>query len=142
MRALLDVNLLIALLDENHESHQVAAIWFATHGSSGWASCPLTQNGVIRIMSNPGYANSQSLTEVRQKMIDMCSKPAHVFWNDDVSFLDETVFDQNVIVKGKHITDVYLLALAVKNKGCFVTFDRKFPTNCVKGYQSKNLVEL
>ena len=142
MRALLDVNVLIALLDKKHVHHKMAGIWFAAHGSSGWASCPLTQNGVIRIMSNTKYTNPQPLAEVRQKVSDMCNTPAHVFWKDDVSFLDTTVFDQNVIVKGKHITDVYLLALAVKNKGCFVTFDRKFPTNCVKGYQSKNLFEL
>ena len=142
MRALLDVNVFIALLDKKHAHHKVAGIWFVEHGSTGWASCPLTQNGVIRIMSNTKYTNPQPLVEVRQKVSDMCDKSAHVFWKDDVSFLDNTFFDQNVVLNGEHITDVYLLALAVKNKGRFVTFDHKFPTNAVKRYQSENLIRL
>ena len=56
-RALLDVNVLIALHDEQHVHHEAAARWFIDQARHGWASCPLTQNGCIRIMSQPGYPN-------------------------------------------------------------------------------------
>ena len=58
MRALLDVNVLIALLDSDHTSHAVALGWFTENAREGWASCPITQNGCVRIMSNPGYPNA------------------------------------------------------------------------------------
>jgi toxin-antitoxin system PIN domain toxin len=142
MRSLLDVNVFIALLDKKHAEHQRVGLWFAEHGSAGWASCPLTQNGTICIISNNKYPNTQPLAEVRRKVNTMCKNPAHAFWSDDVSFLDDASFDHGVVLKGEHITDAYLLALAVKNNGRFVTLDHNFPTNAVKGYRPENLLRL
>lgn len=58
MRALLDVNVLIALLDEAHIHHQLAMGWLTNNIEQGWASCPMTQNGCIRILSQPSYPNT------------------------------------------------------------------------------------
>ena len=55
MRALLDINVLIALLDQDHSLHQRAREWFSRNAATGWTSCPITQNGCVRIMANPGY---------------------------------------------------------------------------------------
>ena len=65
MRSLLDVNVLIALLDADHISHTAATAWLSEHGRRGWASCPITQNGCVRIMSHPGYPNAHSVAESR-----------------------------------------------------------------------------
>lgn len=64
MRALFDVNVLVALFDPHHSSHASAIHWFDQHGASGWASCPITQNGCLRVMSQPGYANQMPVTDV------------------------------------------------------------------------------
>lgn len=142
MRALLDINVLIALLDASHVHHQIAALWFAQHGSTGWASCPLTQNSVMRIMGNHRYANPQPLDAVRTRVKAMCATAAHVFWCDDFSILDPTVFDHTTLLKSQHLTDIYLLALAIKHNGRFVTFDGAISTNAVIGCKTQHLVKL
>jgi hypothetical protein len=55
---LLDVNLLIALIDPTHIGHDAAHNWFGSIGSVSWATCPITENGVIRIVGHPKYPNS------------------------------------------------------------------------------------
>ena len=55
MRALFDVNVLIALLDAGHFSHRKAMDWLEKSSQYGWASCPITQYGCLRIISNPKY---------------------------------------------------------------------------------------
>src|SRR5436190_3551254 len=56
VRSILDVNVIIALLDPDHAFHEQAHEWWAANEKSGWASCPITENGVVRIMSNPSYS--------------------------------------------------------------------------------------
>ncbi|HKZ30738.1 MAG TPA: TA system VapC family ribonuclease toxin, partial [Vicinamibacteria bacterium] len=111
--ALLDVNLLIALFDPDHVHHEAAHAWFGTHRSSGWATCPLTENGVVRILSNPAYSPSaERPAEVARRLASFRNSGDHVFWPDDVSLCDSRVFDLSV--GHRHLTDVYLLALAVR----------------------------
>src|SRR5450631_2164238 len=87
MRALLDVNVLIALLDSDHASHDSAINWFAKHARAGWASCPITQNGCIRIMSNPDYPNPLPVQAVIARLADACHQDIHEFWPDKVSLV-------------------------------------------------------
>lgn len=87
MSALLDVNVLIALFDSDHTSHAVAFGWFEEHAGEGWASCPITQNGCIRIMANPSYPNTLPIQSVMNRLADACKADAHEFWSDDVSLL-------------------------------------------------------
>ena len=142
MRALLDVNVLIALLDAGHVSHAAARDWFAANASFGWASCAITQNGCLRIMSHAGYPNARPIADVAQRLFAATSQPIHEFWSDPVSILDASRFDHSRIHGPKQLTDVYLLALAVERGGRLVTFDRAIPVHAVRGAASSHLVVL
>lgn len=135
MRALLDVNLLIALLDSSHVFHAKAHAWWAAHATYGWASCPLTENAVIRIMSHPSYSTTRHFTafEIITALASFASGTDHLFWPDDLSFRDHTVFDPSKIHGPKQLTDLYLLALAMTQGGRLATFDQAIPLSVVKG---------
>jgi toxin-antitoxin system PIN domain toxin len=142
MRALLDVNVLVALLDEGHVHHSLAMNWLESEINNGWASCPLTQNGCIRIMSQPKYPGSLAAAQVADRLAEAANSPEHEFWPADVNMLVNGVFDWTRVLGHRQVTDVYLLALAVKNGGCFVTFDRRIVLDTVKGASAKNLAIL
>ena len=127
MRALLDVNVLIALLDADHTSHGSAQAWFGSHAGDGWASCPITQNGCVRIMSHPGYPNAHSVLEIVDRLRAAAAGRTHQFWADTPSLLDDEVIDVT-----RQLTDVYLLALAVANRGRLVTFDTSITLGAVR----------
>lgn len=140
MRSLLDVNVLIALLDADHSSHAPASRWFAAHAGDGWASCPITQNGCVRVMANPGYPNSLPVRAVVERLGEATTHRLHEFWPDDVSSLDAKVLDATRIHGPRQLTDLFLLALAVAHKGRLVTFDRSIPLEAVRGAQARHLV--
>lgn len=133
-RALLDVNVLVALFDPDHVHHELAHDWFADHKADGWASCPVTQNGLLRVLSNPRYGSpASSLRTVRDGVRRLLSNKDHEFWSADVSICDDTLFDVTGMVGHRQITDVYLLGLAKSRKGHLVTFDRSIPIRAVIG---------
>lgn len=142
MRALLDVNVLVALFDQDHVSHQPAMTWFAAHAKEGWASCPITQNGCVRIMSNPSYPNPLPVQALITRLAEACAHPIHQFWADEPSLLDPDAFDATRIHGPKQITDVYLLGLAVRHDGRLVTFDAGISLVAVRKATAKNLVVL
>ena len=142
MRALLDINVLIALLDTDHVSHQTALTWFVAHVKAGWASCPITQNGCVRIMSNPSYPNPLPVQALVKRLAEACSQPVHEFWADESSLLDARAFDAVRIHGPRQITDVYLLGLAVRHDGVLVTFDGGIPFAAVRDATAKNLLVL
>jgi toxin-antitoxin system PIN domain toxin len=142
MRALLDVNVLIALLDPDHSLHSRATEWFAGHAREGWASCPITQNGCVRIMSHPAYPNPFPVRAVMERLAEAAASPLHEFWPDDVSLLDTRVADASRIHGPRQITDVYLLALAVGRGGRFVTFDGAVALTAVRGAKQNQLLVL
>lgn len=140
MRALLDVNVLIALLDADHSLHEPATQWFAANAREGWASCPITQNGCARIMSHPGYPNPLPIRAVIERLSEAASNPLHEFWPDEATILDSSVVDATRVHGPRQLTDVYLLALAVRRKGRLVTFDKAIPRDAVHGAQARNLL--
>ena len=142
MRALLDVNVLIALLDAGHIHHRLAMAWLEDHIRFGWASCPITQNGCIRIMSQPAYPGTVSATLVAERLMEAATRPDHEFWSANVSLLDGNVFDWSLILGHRQVTDVYLLALAVRHGGRLVSFDRRINLGAVKGAASHHLLVL
>ena len=142
MRALLDVNVLIALLDADHSMHAQAIDWFGSHARAGWASCPITQNGCVRIMSNPAYPNPLPVGAVIERLAEAAAGSSHAFWPDDVSLLDPKIADTTRIHGPRQLTDVYLLALAVRRQGRFVTFDASVPLAAVAGAERRHLVLL
>lgn len=142
MRALLDINVLIALFDSAHTQHRSAHAWLHENIESGWASCPITQNGVIRIMSQPGYPRPISVTSAAELLRGATSTAHHVFWPDDVSILEAARIDTTRIHGPRQLTDTYLLALAATHGGRFVTFDTAVPSSAVRGLDKAHLLVL
>jgi len=142
MRALLDINVLIALLDSDHTSHAEAMDWFAKHAREGWASCPITQNGCIRIMSNHSYPNALPVQAVMQRLAEACGENVHEFWADNISLLNPDIVDPTRVHGPRQLTDLYLLALAVEHRARLVTFDNGIPLAAVRKATTDNLTVL
>ncbi len=142
MRALLDVNVLIALLDVKHVHHLTAMNWMRGNGVRRWASCPITQLGCIRVMSNPSYPNNLAPRDVAMRLAEATANELHEFWADDVNLLELEVIARSHILGSQQLMDVYLLALAVKNDGTLVTFDSRVPTGAVLGAESRRYLVL
>jgi len=131
-RFLLDINVLIALIDPAHVQHDRAHHWFANSGKKAWATCPLTQNGVLRIVGHPRYLNSPGTPAVvADLMARLMALPGHEFWPDDVSLMDSNRVDPARLLDSAQVTDTYLLVLAVAHSGQLATFDRKLVASAV-----------
>jgi len=141
MRALFDVNFIIALLDPDHAFHERAHAWWAANLKRGWASCPLTENGVVRIMSNPNYSEQARFTpgDLIERLRKFARQSSHEFWPDEISLRDEKIFAAERIHSSRQLTDLYLLALAVKHHGRLVTFDRGIPLSSVRNAKTANM---
>ncbi len=142
MRALLDVNVLIALLDAAHIHHSLASEWLKGEVDRGWASCPITQNGCIRVLSSPAYPGDFSPFEVAGRLFKAMAHPAHAFWPDDISLCGDSAIAWQHVLGHRQITDAYLLALATKHEGRFVTFDKRVTKSIATGAKPANLVIL
>jgi hypothetical protein len=146
MRALLDVNVLIALLDAGHVHHAAAGRWLDSHladgPAAGWASCPLTQNGCLRILSNRAYPRPQPVAAVAARRPEAAATPHHAFWPDDLSVLEPARFAHDRWLDSRQITDAYLLALAVHRGGVFVTLDHGIDISLVTGATPRHLVTI
>lgn len=140
MRALLDVNILIALLDGSHMHHGLVTDWLGTHLDKGWASSPITQNGCIRILSQPGYPNPVPAAQVAERLAEATQHPSHAFWADAISLLQPGILGWDRILTSRHVTDAYLLALAVQQGGRFVTLDRGVPLEAIGGALPEHLL--
>ena len=134
MRFLLDVNVLIALIDPLNSRSTEAHRWFSTIGHKAWATCPVTQNGTIRIVGNPRYPNSPgNPSAVAGLLTKFVAFPGHEFWPDDVSLLDRRRVDLSRLATSGQVTDSYLLALAIAKGGQLATFDRRIMADAVQG---------
>ena len=142
MRCLLDTSILIALLDASHIHHALSAQWLQTHGGAGWASCPITLNGCIRILSQPSYPNRLPMQHVVAGLRQAMQNPLHEFWADDVNTVTTTAIDWSYTVRPAQLTDVYLLALAVAHEARFVTLDQGIAPACVPTARADQLVVL
>jgi uncharacterized protein len=123
---LLDTNLLIALLWPRHERHDLAVKWFAHHRAEGWATCPFTQAGFIRIVSNPAF--SRDAVQPREAVQVLSANTAakdHTFWPDDAPFAEVAAFAGVRLVGHQQVTDAYLLGLAVRRGGKLATLDER-----------------
>jgi hypothetical protein len=120
-----DVNLLVALFDSRHVNHEAAHRWFGESGKAGWATCPITENGVVRVMSNPSYPTvSATPAEVLGRLQILCAQPGHDFWADDVSLLNALSEPMRGSLQGhQQVTDYYLVCLAAAHGGKLATFD-------------------
>ena len=142
--ALLDVNALFALLWENHMFHARIAKWFADAKDRGWATCPITEQGFVGIVSNPTYL--RPATTVRSAL-DLLQKTTaantnHHFWSDTLplSKLDDTI--RQCLRGHKQLTDAYLLSLAIHHRGKLVTFDRRMLALAPEGTKARDALEM
>lgn len=124
MIGLLDVNVLVALAWPNHTHHDISLDWFQRNRSRGWATCPVTQAGFVRVSSNrrvvPEATTPQEALAVLRRITAL---PDHVFWVDDVAFADTSLIETSKLQGHRQITDAHLLALALHNRGRLVTLD-------------------
>lgn len=142
MRSLFDVGVLLALVDPDHIHNRRVRSWWTNEQQSGWASCPLSQNGFVRIISQPSYLRPKSTSEAIALLRRATQRPEHQFWPDDVSVLDDKIFDHSRVLGPRQITDIYLLALATQHGGRFVTLDRSVSLSAVRIAKAENLVIL
>jgi len=129
---LLDINLLIALFDQGHVHHDAAHRWLRTLALPSWASCPITQNGFIRVVSNPAYPKtSADPAGLVARLRVFCRQPGHVFWPDSVSLTDPSLFNLAKLSGHRQIGDLYLAGLAQHNGGRLATFDTRIPVQAL-----------
>jgi uncharacterized protein len=130
---LLDVNVLIALVDPAHVQHDAAHDWFHRVGHKTFATCPLTENGLIRIVGHPKYPNSPGPpSAVLPSLMAIRGLPGHRFWPDKLSIADESFFATPLLSSHARVTDSYLLALAHAHRGRLATMDQKLATDAVR----------
>jgi toxin-antitoxin system PIN domain toxin len=121
-----DVNALIALFDRAHVHHGPAHAWFTHAAKTGWATTAITENGLVRIVSNPRYTNGPiSALDAAEFLRQMKGNHAdtHRFLASDVSITDESLFDLSAIHGHQQLTDLYLLGLCHRHGARLVTFD-------------------
>lgn len=137
---LLDVNVLLALFAARHIHHELAHDWFEEQRPHGWATCPLTENSFIRLMSQPTRGSAPYRpVEVAETLRTFCLSSGHQFWPASLSIRDEGVFNPSLVRGHQQVTDTYLLALAKLNGGSLATFDRGVQLGSVKGATKANL---
>jgi toxin-antitoxin system PIN domain toxin len=137
---LLDVNVLVALFDPDHVHHEAAHRWFAAIRSAGWATCPLTENALVRVLSHPSYAPVRlHPAEIVDRLRRFCESGDHVFWSDAVTLRDARLFASAFPLTHRQVTDVYLLGLARQHGGRLATFDRTIPLASVVDATNEHL---
>ena len=138
---LLDVNVLIALVDPAHVQHDQAHAWFARVGKKAFATCPITENGLLRIVGHPRYPNSPGApSAVMAALAAIRTLPGHHFWVDKVSLAEDEYVDASRLSSHTQVTDTYLLALAAAHGGRLASMDKRLVVDAVVG--GKRLLEL
>ena len=121
---LLDVNVLIAMAWPTHSGHEKVHEWLARHAREGWATCPLTQIGFVRILSNPAFSpNALTPAHALTLLHANLGHPAHRFWADELSFTQALEPFHPRLAGHQQVTDAYLLGLAMHKKGKLATMD-------------------
>ena len=123
---LLDTNVLIALLWPSHAHHERAVKWFVRHRGGGWATCPLTEAGFVRIVANPAFSrDAVTPREAAGVLAANTAAKDHLFWPDELTFADAVAFSGLRLVGHQQVTDAYLLGLALRRGGMLVTLDER-----------------
>jgi toxin-antitoxin system PIN domain toxin len=136
---LLDVNALIALLDPNHVHHETMHAWFAARKPRTWATCPLTEKGLVRVLAQPAYPGGPFAPRKTIGMLHVWKSnhgDSYELWTDDVSLTDATLFRTEFIVSSRQVSDVYLLGLAHRRGSRLVSLDRHLAWEAIQGATS------
>lgn len=123
-RSLLDVNALVALAWPNHVHHGAITEWFGETGRDGWATCPMTQAGFVRVSSNRRVIpDARSVGEAVEHLRRLCDVGDHAFWSDEIAWTDPAGPASGRVQGYRQVTDAHLVALAARRGGTLVTFD-------------------
>ena len=134
MTVLLDVNVLISLIDPTHNFHERAHAWFESEAEHDWATCPIVENGVVRIISQPNCRNrTASVADAASLVSRVCRRAGHQFWADDLSLVNSPLVAMERIRTPAQVADIYLLELAVSKGGRLATLDRRLWADAVVG---------
>jgi toxin-antitoxin system PIN domain toxin len=140
--ALLDVNVLVALFQPEHVHHDLAHDWFADHRQDGWATCPVTEAGLVKLLANPRFhSGGVGVAAVVERLRRLQSDRAHEWWEANISLTDPKLFELTAIQGHRQVNDVYLAGLAQSRGGKLVTFDRAVLWRAVSGAKP-SLVEV
>lgn len=143
MIALLDVDVLVALFDSAHLRHEAAHAWLESNRSSGWATCPITENGFVRVVSHPEYPGSRvTVSDALGRLGAFSGGENHHFWPDATSLRRRSRVDASLLAGHDRVRGAYLLLLAVENEGRLVTFDPDVPLDAVVQARPEQLVVL
>jgi len=138
---LVDVNVLIALAHEDHRAHDKVKRWFRDTPKLRWATCPLTEAGFVRVVSNPAYQQpAVGLAEAMAMLAAQRALHGHQFWPIDFGFDEAVAPFADRFFGHQQVTDIYLLALAVRHKGTLATLDRGILALAGKNYSERVLV--
>jgi hypothetical protein len=140
--ALLDINVLLALLNVDHVDHSRARRWLESEIGSGWASCAITENGFVRIISQPRYPSPVPVGQAVHRLASATGMSSHEFWHCSESLVGEHVIRRDRLLGPRQVTDAYLLALAVEKGGRFATFDHSVPLTAVRRAAPEHLAIL
>jgi toxin-antitoxin system PIN domain toxin len=141
MTFLLDVSVLLILHDTRHPHYKTVSQWFARPSSMPFATCPITQSGLVRLLTSgvPGLAPIR-MQEARDALQRLVQLPGHVYWPDAPDWLKATESLLPRMQGHRQTTDAYLLGLAIHNKGKLATLDSGI---ChLAGTKFSHLVEL
>lgn len=134
MAFLLDINVLIARVDPGHEHHERARRWLDGQSGAGLATCPLTENGFVRIYGHPSYPDGPGSPALALEELRVIrGLHGHRFVGDTLSIDDPVAFHSLDGIGPRQVTDLYLLALAVRHRMSFATFDGGIPAGRVVG---------
>lgn len=138
---LLDVNLLVALAWPNHIHHAAALGWFRRSQVSGWATCPLTESGFVRVSSNASVMpDARSPREAIHLLRRIVALPHHVFWHDDVSMAASEFLQEVLFVGHRQVTDAHLLTLAQNRGGRLATLDGRMRSLVPRGQDAAEIL--
>ncbi|MDR1294122.1 MAG: PIN domain-containing protein [Bifidobacteriaceae bacterium] len=138
--ALLDVNVLVALLDPCHALHEIAVNWLSGTIRAGWSTCAITQNGFVRVVSQPAYPNAVPTQHATAILRSAIADANHHFWPCDIEVCDPRRIRPDYLLGPGQVTDVYLLALATAHGGFLATFDQRITPKAAVGATPENLV--
>ena len=141
MTYLLDINLLVALAWPTHVHHGAALAWFRRNQESGWATCPLTQSGFVRVSSNSSVvSDAKTPQEAIHLLRRIVALPHHVFWHDDLALASSEFLDEIPLVGYRQVTDAHLLALAQRRGGVLATLDGKIRSLVPRGRAAADIL--
>ena len=125
MSVLLDVNFLVALTWPNHIHHHAATGWFEHNHAEGWATCPVTQSGFVRVSSNQMVIPAaRPPAEAIFLLRELTALNGHEFWTDDLAIATSDHVEPRRIIGHRQVTDAHLVGLALRHRGRLATFDR------------------